>query len=254
MKPLIGVVSRRILEEANPWYPVRQGVLEMYVSAIVTGGGVPIIVPLLNDPDDMREVYERLDGILLAGGGDVEPSFYGEQPVHALDRLDIHQDKMEIKLVKWAQEDHKPLLGICRGMQVINVALGGTLYQHLPAENKTSINHNISYESKQFDFIAHKILLSRDSMLAGLFKQHEITINSMHHQALKALAPSLKATGFAEDGVIEAVESVSDHYIVGIQGHPEWLMLSPQNPWRFLFEDFVEQCNQASLRPLRNLI
>ncbi len=243
MKPIIGVVSRVVKDQSRDWYPSSQGVIDSYIQAIHESGGVPMIIPILDDSEDVSQLYRKVDGLLLAGGGDVHPTFYREKPHSKLDGNNITQDKVELTLASWAVLDKKPLLGICRGLQIINVSLGGSLHQDLQEAYETPINHDESFQLQDFSYLVHHLLLDESSRLAKTLGSLKIPVNSMHHQSIKELAPTLTAVGWADDGVIEAVESNTEHYIYGIQSHPEVLRKVQDGPWENLLQDFVEACN-----------
>jgi putative glutamine amidotransferase len=238
MKPVIGIVSRRVSDDARPWRPTAQGVYEPYLQAVQQAGGVPLIIPIFEDSGDLSRLYEAIDGLLLAGGGDIHPTFYRERPDVKLDNLNINRDKVELTLASWAVLDQKPLLGICRGMQIINVSLGGSLHQELHDVYETKINHNQSDAEKDLNYLVHHLMLRDDCRLSGILNKAKNPVNSIHRQAIKDMASTLTPVGWADDGVIEAIESSTDHYIVGIQSHPE-IMVSKHTRWQNLFDDFV---------------
>jgi putative glutamine amidotransferase len=199
------------------------------------------MVPLLaDDLDTVRLIYERLDGILLAGGVDLDPGTFGEPPHPALGNVDPARDTVELALARWAIEDGKPLLGLCRGLQVINVALGGTLHQDLAAELPGAIKHDYFPTSGfERDYLAHRVSLTEGTRLARTFGAVEVAVNSMHHQGIKRLGDELVASARAPDGLIEGIELPSDaDFVVGVQWHPETLEAKEPRT-RGLFEAFV---------------
>src|SRR5256885_11637967 len=143
MKPYIGVTCGTFRD--RDWCPPTHGHRQTYIDAIVTAGGAPFLVPLVDDEDVLRALYDRLDGVLLAGGGDMSPTYYGEEPIPQLGTVDSLRDKVELPLARWAVAEGKPILGICRGVQVINVALGGSLYQDIPAQLESELVHDSSF-------------------------------------------------------------------------------------------------------------
>jgi len=197
---------------------------------------------VIEDETVLRALYERLDGLLLSGGGDVEPNRYGEEPIRELGPVDPPRDALELPLARWAVADGKPVLGICRGVQVLNVALGGTLYQDIPAQLQSELVHDSSFTRQDWTYMAHELRLAPDSQLAQIFGQTTFPINSLHHQSLRAVAPGLHAVGWAPDGVVEAVEGNNGHFLVGVQCHPEALQSVADPRWRALFRRFVESC------------
>ena len=240
MKPLIGISCGTFHDRA--WCPPSFGHRQTYVDAIVRAGGAPMLIPPVQDEATLRVLYERLDGVLLAGGGDIEPRHYGHAPHEKLGLTDPLRDSAELPMARWAVADAKPLLGICRGVQVINVALGGTLYQDIPSEIASELRHNLSYEREDWTHMAHEIHLAPGSRLAALMGVRSMTINSLHHQAIRDIAPGLRAVAWAPDGVIEALEGAGPSFLLGVQCHPEALQAAADTRWQALFAAFVESC------------
>jgi len=241
-RPLIGVTTQTLqaidgIPEGLPHSVVMN---QRYYHAVASAGGAPVLVPLLDDLETLRAIYERMDGILIPGGVDVDPEAFGEKPHERLGRIDPARDRVEIQLVKWAVEDDKPLLGLCRGLQVINVALGGTLYQDLETEYPNGIKHDYfpTYGYSR-DHLAHDVAVEAGSRMRHALVNAAVPVNSMHHQGIKALASRLSPSAVAPDGLIEAAESTSESYIVGVQWHPEVFELSDPSSG-VLFTDFVQ--------------
>ena len=241
-RPLIGVTTQTLqaidgIPEGLPHSVVMN---QRYYHAVASAGGAPVLVPLLDDLETLRAIYERTDGILIPGGVDVDPEAFGEKPHERLGRIDPARDRVEIQLVKWAVEDDKPLLGLCRGLQVINVALGGTLYQDLETEYPNGIKHDYfpTYGYSR-DHLAHDVAVEAGSRMRHALVNAAVPVNSMHHQGIKAMANRLSASAVAPDGLIEAAESTSESYIVGVQWHPEVFELSDPSSG-VLFTDFVQ--------------
>jgi putative glutamine amidotransferase len=239
MRPIIGIPCGTLRDK--DWCPPMVGHRQTYVEAVVAAGGVPMMIPLVDHEDVLRVLYERIDGLLLAGGRDIAPGFYGEVPIPEIGEVDVLRDEVELPLTRWAVADGKPVLGICRGVQLINVALGGTLYQDIPAQLGTNILHDDSYRREDWTYLAHDLEIDPHSRLAGLLGTCFPT-NSLHHQSVKAVAPGLRAVGWAPDGVIEALEGNNGHFIVGVQCHPEALQGQTDPRWAALFRAFVESC------------
>jgi len=189
-----------------------------YSSAVHHCGGAPILIPTVQNHDSLQSICERLDGLILTGGPDVDPHFYGEEPLPRLGEVDEAIDLTELSVVKIALQQDLPVLGICRGIQVLNVSEGGTLYQDIPSQVKESINH---LQKKDKRVNAHHVRIDGNTLLHSIFKRKKIRVNSRHHQAIKDLAPSLIATAWAQDGLIEAVENSSKSFAIGVQWHPE---------------------------------
>lgn len=239
MRPAIGIPCATIRDK--DWCPPIHGHRQTYVDAVVRAGGAPIFIPLVEDESVLRRIYATIDGLLLAGGGDVHPALYGETPIPQLGSLDVERDAVEMPMVRWAIEDGKPVLGICRGIQVLNVALGGTLYQDIPSQ-LDSPGHDSSYQNQDWTYMAHDLHLEPESQIAQLLGTTSFTTNSLHHQSLKHVAPGLRAVGWAPDGVVEAVEGLNGQFIMGLQCHPEALQGEADPRWQALFKRFVDSC------------
>ncbi len=200
--------------------PPRFGINQSYVRALVAAGCAPVLIPLLDDDERLRAIYERLDGIVFPGGADVAPQEYGEEPIDNLNVVEASRDRTELTLARWAFADNLPTLGICRGPQVINVAMGGSLWQDLRHQGVTSVDHSDA-DRRERTALIHRVRLDPDSRLAQLIDETDIKVNSLHHQAVKTVAPQLKVTGTSEDGVIEALESDDRRFLIAVQWHPE---------------------------------
>jgi putative glutamine amidotransferase len=243
MKPYIGISCGTFRD--RDWCPPANFLRKTYTDAIVAAGGVPLIIPVIEDLDVLRALYDRVDGVLISGGGDIDPASYGEPPLPGLGPTDPARDDIELPLARWSVEDGKPILGICRGSQVINVALGGTLYQDIPSQLKTSVVHDSSFTRQDWTYMAHDLRLDPESRLAQVFGTTAFHTNSLHHQSLKDVAPGLRAVGWAPDGVVEAIEGLGECFLVGVQCHPEALQGEADVRWRALFEQFVRSCAVA---------
>jgi putative glutamine amidotransferase len=223
-RPLIGVTTQTLhaIEGIPDNLPNSWIMNQLYVHGVMAAGGVPILVPLISeDPGTLREIYDRLDGVLIPGGIDVDPAYYRAGRHEGIGRLDPARDTTEVVLTKWALRDHKPFLGLCRGMQILNVALSGTLWQDLETERSESIKHDFfpAYGFER-DHLAHPIEIERDSQLSDALGNASLDVNSMHHQGIRDLGHRLTASAWAPDGLIEAIE-MADQYAVGVQWHPE---------------------------------
>ncbi len=237
MQPLIGISGG--LVSNNDWSPPIVGHRRGYVDAVTQAGGIPVILPPLTDLSALHALYERLDGVLLAGGDDVDPAYYGEAPHPLLGRVTPERDTAELQLARWAVTDGKPVLGICHGMQVLNVALGGSLWQDIQVQLPGTLDHLVSAKHHRWDALDHTLKLTPDSQLAQLLGTTEIGLNSLHHQAVKEIGAGLRVVGRAPDGVIEAVEGIGAAFVNGVQGHPEQLWQAVEPRWRALFGAFV---------------
>lgn len=239
-RPIIGIATQT--QAAVPGQtPLAWVMGQKYVRALTAAGAVPWIIPLLpEEPETLRSIYDRLDGLFLTGGVDVDPSAYAETRRHVCGRSDPPRDATELTLLRWALADHKPIFGVCRGIQIINVACGGTLYQDLETELPGAIKHDYfpTPEEPSRDRIVHSARVESVSRLGRILGSDEVPVNSMHHQGIRVLGRGLKATAFAPDGLIEGIESVNGHFLIGVQWHPEELVEN-HAPMRRLFEAFV---------------
>jgi putative glutamine amidotransferase len=240
-RPIIGITLMNIHHEGQR---ALQGVRPMYVEAIAAAGGIPLMIPLTDDPAVTQTLYTLCDGILLPGGEDLDPASYGEAPLPELGHVDGQRDQVELQLARTAHADGKPLLGICRGIQTINVAFGGSLYQDLPSQLDAVLNHRENTDRNEFTTPTHSVQLAPDSWLAERLATTEIAANTMHHQAVKDLAPGLRVVGTAPDGVIEAVEGTGVAFVVGVQCHPEHLWHTSEPRWQAFFAGFIEACRR----------
>ena len=242
-RPVVGVATQS-LDAVPGKLPPCWIMGQRYVRILAAAGAVPWLIPLLQgDEATLRAIYGHLDGIFLTGGVDVDPSHYGEERHERCDRGDSARDWTEIRLVRWAQVDGKPIFGVCRGIQAINVALGGSLYQDVSLQHPEAIKHDYFPTATAYsrDYLAHEIRVEEQSRVGRMLGGRQLHVNSMHHQGIKRLAPGLAATAFAPDGLIEAVECARGSFLVGVQWHPEELA-EKHAPQRRLFTAFVDAC------------
>ncbi len=216
-----------------------------YVDGVVGAGGIPMVLPPIVEMAE--KVAGRIDGLLLSGGSDLDPSYYGEEPVPELNPTVPKRDAFEMAIVEHALERGVPVFGICRGLQVLNVALGGTLYQDLPSQlHPDLIAHRQQVPKWQW---THEVEIDADSKVAGIMETDDIRVNSYHHQAIKDLSDDLVAVAHSSDGVIEAAESpnLSERWLVGVQWHAEAMRdVGPEN--RNLFRAHVVAAERYALR------
>jgi putative glutamine amidotransferase len=245
MQALIAITVGEVInfESGEAWTPTIYGQFHTYTDAVVRAGGAPFILPLVDDEQVLRTLYDKCDGLLLSGGHDLDMIAEENTPGARLQvkvSTSPRRDKQEIQMVKWAVADNKPVLGICRGMQLINVALGGTLHHHLPDDMPTSNDHELSAHEKDFRHIAHQLSLEPESQLARMLGTTQIAANTLHHQAVNKLGGGLVVTARSEDGVVEGIELPGKRFIIGVQSHPEALEESIEPLWRNLFDAFVK--------------
>lgn len=237
MKPLIGVTGARDVLKRRHALPVFL-YNRSYVRAVELAGAAPICVPLDLEEETLQAIFRRLDGLLLSGGGDVVPALYDEEPHPLLRSTDPERDRVEGLLTRWALADRLPLLAICRGIQMLNVAAGGSLYQDVQAQCPAAAKHDYLPPDFERTRLSHHVVTEPGSRIAHIVG-HEVPVNSLHHQAVRRVAPGFVVTARAEDGVIEAIEQPDHPYALGVQWHPEELV--PEKPVMCrLFESFVE--------------
>jgi putative glutamine amidotransferase len=215
--PLIGLPTLAIPPGPKP---PRFGINQSYARALAAAGCAPVLIPILDDEDRLRAIYDRLDGIVFPGGADVAPQEYGEEPIDNLNVVEPPRDRTELTLARWAFADDLPTLGICRGQQLLNVALGGSLFQDLRHQGVTTVDHSDA-DGRARNALLHRVRLDPESRLAQLIDETTIEVNSLHHQAVKVVAPPLKATGTSGDGIIESLESEERRFLIAVQWHPE---------------------------------
>jgi putative glutamine amidotransferase len=243
MKPLIGisVSNKRDASDLTETYTLPMP----YAQAVAEAGGLPVLIPNGLQTDTLQALLEHLDGLLLSGGGDVHPKFYDAEPVPTLRAVDEARDLCELTLARRAFISHTPCLAICRGIQVINVALGGSLIRDIKAEFATSIDHDL--QDQPSTLLAHRVRIRRGSKLAEIFGEGEIETNSRHHQAIQNVAPKLRIVAEAPDGIIEAVEAHGHPFFIGVQWHPERLL--DRHESRVLFERLTESASKEYASP-----
>jgi putative glutamine amidotransferase len=212
---------------------------EGYVNGVIEAGGTPLLIPPQVTQLMLRQIYELVDGILLPGGADIDPVHYGQEHHPKLGQIEPLRDAIELPIARWAVVERKPLLAVCRGMQVLNVALGGTLYQDINSQLPTTIEHDAGSAQKCWTNFDHDVALEPSSRLAELLGSDHFQANSLHHQALEQIASGLRVTGRAPDGVIEAVEGEGDAFVLGVQCHPEQLWHAVDTRWQRVFQAFV---------------
>lgn len=246
MKPIIAITAGAVPNKTEPWSPVTHGQSYTYIEAILRADGVPFIVPIIDDGTTLKQLYNLADGILFAGGNDVNPQLYNEAPYPSVTDVSPVRDGVETKLMQWALTDHKPLLGICRGMQLLNIIQGGTCYQDITADLPKASDHNRSTKRKDLEDIAHNLHLNPDSQLAKIIDSPTIGANTHHHQAIKKLGKKLRVNCRSEDDLIEGIEVTDQGFALGVQSHPESLDERAEIKWRKLFTSFVQASQYSS--------
>lgn len=225
----------------------RTGVNAAYLRSVLAVGGVPLILAPLLGPSYASRALDGVDGVILTGGEDVDPQWYAAEPSAFLNPPSRERDLFELALFAAARQRELPILGICRGIQLINVALGGTLFQDLPTERAGPVDH---YPSTPRSARGHSVRLAPGSRAAEALGAVSLQVNSFHHQAVRDLAPSLVASGWTEDGVVEAVETNGEApWLLAVQWHPEEMHAEISAPERGLFRALVERASARSEVP-----
>ncbi len=233
-RPVIGVTASR--DERGTLSVGRE-----YLESVLRAGGLPLIVPYVEGDEPIREIAERIDGLLLTGGGDIDPAWFGEEPIPGLGWVDPGRDHLEIFLIRRMLEERKPILAICRGCQILNVAAGGDMFQDLYRQREDLLQHQ---QKAPRSHLSHSVEVAEGSLLHRIAGSTDIKVNSFHHQAVRKLAPGFIACATAKDGVIEGVESVRHPFVLGVQWHPEHLVETDAVSRR-LFEAFVQAAASA---------
>ena len=225
-RPLIAVTTSELRRPADVSArpqgeppKVEVALATLYPEAIERAGGIPVIVPLLR-PDAIAALLDRVDGVCLPGGPDLQPSAFGAEPHPELGPTEPRVDAVELALVRAADRRKLPILGICRGMQLLNVARGGTLHQHLPDVVGTAVQHR---QAERGSIPTHRIETASRSRLRATIGGPTLEVNSFHHQAVQTLGKGLVATAWAQDGTIEAIENPGERMVLGVQWHAEGL-------------------------------
>jgi putative glutamine amidotransferase len=233
MKPIIGITTNNTTNSYGQPIVLLQ---RSYVKAVMDAGGVPLLIPSLVAEDGWDALYSRLDGILFSGGGDISLDYFRGDPHPRIDDVDLERDSVELKMVQAAASDGKPFLGICRGCQIVNVALGGTLYTHIADQMPNALDHD--YPGNKRTVLVHEVKIEEGTHVAEIYGDPIIKVNSLHHQGLKDIAASLRVAGHAPDGLVEAVELPEHPFGLAVQWHPEWL--TDQQSTKNLFRKFIE--------------
>lgn len=237
-KPLIGISTGYSASENTA------SVRYTYVDAVINAGGIPVLIPLAKDSLTAAEAIERIDGLILSGGEDVHPFFYGEEPAGALGGVNVARDKSDMWLLQSAAKLGKAVLSICRGEQLTNVTFGGTLYQDIPSQypNRPAVQHNQHFGGAE---PVHHVNVVKGSHLYEIMQQEQLAVNSFHHQAIKDVAPDFKVVATASDGVVEAIEGFPKYNVLGVQWHPEYFAQQGEKQWVRLFEDLVQRAGAS---------
>lgn len=236
MQPIIGITTSQAKNSNDQPVVV---ITQAYLNAVIQAGGIPVLLPSIISSDGWKTLYSRLDGILFTGGGDISLDYFEGVPHPRIDDVDLERDRLELYLLKAAISDGKPFLGICRGCQLINVGLGGTLYTHIPDQLPGALDHD--YPGNMRTVLVHDVKIEEGTRLADVLGEPIVKVNSHHHQGLKDIGKNLRVTGRTPDGLVEAIELPDHPYGLAVQWHPEWL--TDQQQTRNLFKTFIDASN-----------
>lgn len=238
-KPRIGITTSTEIRPKKSYAATSRN----YVDSVLKAGGLPVLIPLFDEIEMAKEYLDTLDGLIITGGNeDVSPLTYGENPIKQIHELSESRDFYEFELMKEAYKRNLPTLGICRGMQVINVVLGGSLYQDIFSQIEGVAGHqpkNIPVYN-----LYHEVSIEEDSILSRVFDNETIKVNSFHHQAVKKVGAELKVTAKSKDGIVEAIEGKNKKFLVGVQWHPEDLT-SKHKEFVDLFRSLIDASKET---------
>lgn len=243
MKPIIGI---------TPQYDVENNRVKIepsYLQAIVKSGGIPILLPLYNDTNDLEELLEVIDGILFSGGQDVNPFYFNEEAIPECGVIIKERDMMELGLLPLVLQKQLPVFAICRGIQTINIALGGDIYQDISAQTNTQVKI-MHYQKSKGSTTIHKIHIIEDTLLRKIIGKKEILVNSFHHQVVRNLGNNLSVAATSSDGLIEAITMENHPFFLGVQWHPEDLYEVEEDA-RKLFDSFVVAANRHKVNSMK---
>jgi len=242
--PIIGIPCRHDTSGHYPGRPINAQ-NNAYIEAVVQAGGAPYLIPLELEGDALRVVYDLADGILLTGGGDIDPAFYQQSPHPTVSDVQVHRDRVEIAIARWATADNKPLFGICRGIQVMAVAVGGALYQDIQDQVVGAGQHDYFYHNGGHprDYLPHNVMLKPGSRLTQILQTEVVPVNSLHHQAIQSVPAPYQIVGHAADNIPEVMDLPGHSFFCGVQWHPEELTAT-QGSAQKLFDAFVEACRK----------
>lgn len=232
MRPLIAVSP--LMNEKRGLQLMQPG----YLRGIELAGGAPVVLPMTEDWAVLEAILRGCSGLLLPGGHDVEPSLYGQELLPECGDLCRSRDTLESRLLDWVLERDVPVLGICRGAQMLNVHLGGTLYQDLPTQRPACLEHS---QQPPYEQTTHRVTVLEGGLLAGLIGAGEIPVNSLHHQAIDQVAPGLVVDARSEDGLVEGVHLPGKRFVLGVQWHPEYCC-EQQKEALGIFQGFLRAC------------
>ncbi|RDW18940.1 gamma-glutamyl-gamma-aminobutyrate hydrolase family protein [Oceanobacillus chungangensis] len=236
MKPIVGVTPSMEVSQ------IRYSVMNDNVKAILQAGGIPVILPYLSLDEDLEQIANEIDGLYATGGDDIDPTLFGEEPHPKLGTIIPARDQFEIALTKKMLELKKPILGVCRGAQILNIAAGGDMYQDIYEQ----IDRNLLQHSQKAPrgYGSHFVDVLEGSLLHQLTGSQKLRVNSYHHQANRSVPTGFQISGYASDSVIEAVESTKHPFVLGVQWHPEAMVADGNDASVKIYRGFIEACGK----------
>ena len=237
MKPVIGITVSTEIDSVN--YTTHKD----HVRAVLQCGGIPFLIPYMTEEEDVRQIVEKVDGLYSTGGYDIDPTLFGEEPHPGLGTIIPERDTFEMMMMKQMLDEDKPILGVCRGSQILNIALGGDMYQDIYRQIDTSL---LQHQQKApASYGSHFVNVERESLLYRLTGKDKLRVNSRHHQANRNVITPLLVSGRANDGIVEAVESSNHAFVLGLQWHPENLLTKGDEASLHIFNGFIKACQEG---------
>lgn len=246
------MINQPVMIGVTPAFDLEKGYYFIHpdnVWAVEQEGGIPVILPYVKNRSAIEDLSERIDGLYVTGGGDIDPVFFGAEPHPALGEVIWERDWFEIHLIQQMVKKRKPIFGVCRGAQVMNVALGGTLYQDLAAEGDFDLIQHM--QKSKASHPTHHVTIKEGTLLYKILKKKTIRVNSRHHQANRKLGLKLRASAMTKDGVIEAVETIENFFMLGVQWHPENMARDGCPYSRKLYKTFINACRKRREQMIR---
>lgn len=253
MKPVIGILSnysedddigikRGIGAVGQEW----QVIADDYIKSVEMAGGCPVVIPIVKEINSVEKILKFLDGIIFTGGSDINPALYGESPSYELGTICTLRDEHELELAKKVLfQMNIPVLGICRGIQLLNIATGGTLYQDIKTQKQDAFCHSLTNYPKYYP--THKVELISSSKLYKIFRNETLNVNSLHHQAIKDIGANWEISMISSDGIIEGIEMSGERFVAAVQWHPE-MMAEHSSEAIKIFQEFILECKKSSIQ------
>ena len=221
--------------------------LMAYINTVEKAGGEPVLLDLVTDQESAKAELEKVDCLIMTGGADVDPSYYGEEPDPALEDVNKERDVSDMAMLQEAIDEDMPVLCTCRGAQVLNVLSGGSLYQDIPTTEEFKEQTVVHRDPEEIDFTYHDVTIEEDSLLSQIVGEETLKVNSWHHQGLKDIGDNLKVTAHTEDGMVECIERTDCSYVIGVQWHPEWSVEEGDDSFLVFFTDLMDHTGFAQL-------